>query len=325
MPDEPTPVPYAPPPPGVTRGQMRILLLLTLVNTALLGMFVLGPALTAFARQQWADYQQHRARAAADAQAAAVRSSFLPAQQQCLNYAPPAGTLLYAEDADGVAQLRAAGPTNAITRTAGGNRPTELATVPVGAANPSFLANMPAALAILHLSNSTMVYLHRNATVAGDRLVVVDVYAYQEADMGGPRFADRSNGLLSTMRTLRATVLRPLSPGADADVLFQDEHYLRAGSTLFTVDDSKGRHVVRADEAGRLRLFAGQPDAIDPARFHLPYTLDGVAGTIEGRLTADDHVQLTPDRHLADLEAAVETGPPTVPDINHRRATGKPR
>ena len=321
----PTPVPYAPPPPPPTRGQMRALLLLSLINTALLGAFVLGPALTAFARQQWTDYQQHRARATADAQAAAVRRSFLPAQRQCLDYSLPAATLVYAEDADGIARLTAAGPINPIAMTGGSNRPTELATLPLGAANPSFLANMPTSLAILHVSNSTFVYLHSNTTVAGERLVAVDVWGHQEVETENPMKYTGWNGLLTTSRTLRATVLRPMTPGAEAEVLSQDELNLQAGAVLFTVDNSKTPHVVTADDGGHLRLFAGQPDPTDPARFHLPYTLDGVAGTIEGRLTPDDHVQLTPDRRLADLEAAAEAHPPTVPPVAQRRATGKPR
>jgi len=40
----------------------------------------------------------------------------------------------------------------------------------------------------------------------------------------------------------------------------------------------------------RIRLLAGRPHPTDPARFTIPYTLNGLPGTIEGRLASPDHV-----------------------------------
>jgi hypothetical protein len=44
--------------------------------------------------------------------------------------------------------------------------------------------------------------------------------------------------------------------------------------------------------AERLQLFAGQPDPADPARFTIPYDLDGQRGTISGRLLGSGGVEL---------------------------------
>jgi hypothetical protein len=41
-----------------------------------------------------------------------------------------------------------------------------------------------------------------------------------------------------------------------------------------------------------MRVYAGQPDPGDEARFTVKYEIDGVPGTIEGRLEADDAVTL---------------------------------
>ncbi len=333
---QPTPVAYAPPPPGATRRQFRLLLLLTTVNTALLGLGVLGPGLTTFAKQQWADYQQHRAARATEAAAAAVRAAYAPAQQQCLDHLDPPNTLLYAEDPAGVALLTAGGAKR-VDRQQGlgwGIRPAELVPLPAGAGDPPCTANLPSAWTtlpgggtpLLPQPSATLLFLHERHAVAGPRLVVVSVSCDQ--DLAG-QTADRSdktfNSVLTTRRDLTATVLRPATPTADAAVLFGATTYLRAGASLFTVDRSTAARRVTADYAGLLRLYAGQPDATDPARFHIPYQLDAHHGSIDGQLTADDRLRLEPDRFLADREQADADHPPEVPSPDDRRATGRPR
>jgi len=65
-----------------------------------------------------------------------------------------------------------------------------------------------------------------------------------------------------------------------------------------------------------LRFFAGQPDPHDPARFSIPYELDGVGkGTVEGVLLPDDRISLT-------LLPPPVTRPATAPS---ERATTLPR
>jgi hypothetical protein len=324
-PKSPAPVqlPYAPPPPGATRGQFRVLLLLTFINTVLLGTYVIGPGLTTFARQQWADYHQHRAQRAADAAAAAVRAAFLPAQQQCMDHLYPAGTLLYAEDRSGVAQLTAAGPVNHVYGLTLGveARPSQLAILPVGATHPPCTAGMPADLDVMHDTSVTILYLHRCTTVGGERLVVVHVSGKEEMSINTDGPGGAYNAMIIATRELHALALQPGTLTADAAVLSDERSKLKVGSILVTVDSRAG---VTADRTGQLRLFAGQPDPTDPARFHIPYAIDGVGGTIDGRLTPDDVVRLVPDGRLAALEDTAEAHPPKPPSIEERRATGKP-
>jgi hypothetical protein len=54
--------------------------------------------------------------------------------------------------------------------------------------------------------------------------------------------------------------------------------------------DRRGLLNIPVPAGATVRLFAGQPDPIDQARFTIRYKVDGVPGTIEGRLNADDTV-----------------------------------
>ncbi len=192
LPDEgrPTPVAYEPPSGGVTRRSFRLLLILTSINTMLLGAVVLGPGLTPFVRQQWADLQRRQADRKSEATKAVVRHALLPAQKQCMDYLAPAGTLLYAEDPDGIEKLQAAGPVNFICVLTTANRPPEMRLQPVGVDNPAFTANMPTTIVndddpysggqLLHHNDTTVVFLHQRKNVVGVRLIVVYVRTVQD-------------------------------------------------------------------------------------------------------------------------------------------------
>src|SRR5438270_4072321 len=108
VPNEPPTSPvahYEPAQPPISRRSFRLLLLLTFINTMLLGLYVLGPGLHGFVREQWSAYQQWRTDRQRHAQESAARRAMLPAQQQCLSYQAPPGTLVYAEDPAGIARL----------------------------------------------------------------------------------------------------------------------------------------------------------------------------------------------------------------------------
>ena len=73
-----------------------------------------------------------------------------------------------------------------------------------------------------------------------------------------------------------------------------------------------------------LRIFAGQPDPDDPARFTIPYELRGHRGTITGIVHDVDVVELIPDigRHdkkrlvassWTPVTPAAATGPAAAP------------
>src|SRR4051794_29895116 len=73
---------------GISRRGFRLLLLLTFINTILLGATVAGPELHRFATNQWSAYQQRRAQRAAYASLAAQRAQLTSVIQACLDYAP---------------------------------------------------------------------------------------------------------------------------------------------------------------------------------------------------------------------------------------------
>jgi hypothetical protein len=52
---------------------------------------------------------------------------------------------------------------------------------------------------------------------------------------------------------------------------------------------------VRVSDIQKLQIFAGQPDAKDPTRFTIDYSIDGKRGMIEGKLDDLGQLTLTPD------------------------------
>ena len=334
-----TPIAYAQPAPGVSRRSFRLMMLLTLINTLMLGANLVGPGLNGFARQQWAEFQRRQAERKVQAQQAIVRQAYLPAQQQCMNYLAPPGTLLYAEDPEGIRRLTAAGPVNQVCQIDTINRPKEMISIPIGAPAPPFTANMPTTVTVpdtlfhsgplFNQPRTTLLFLHQCRTPAGLRLVAVYVSCLQDCselvhssiNKYGSDEGLFCNYALRTNRELVGVAMKPATSDADLAVLSDCSLFLNAGATLVT-DSGKQNGKVTVDYAGQLRLFAGQPDPTDPARFHIPYQFDGTAGSIDGRLTVDDQIQLAPDRYLADKEVHRRDD---VPSPDERRATGQPR
>lgn len=92
------PIPYAPAPSVVSVRGFRLLLVLTLVNTALLGGYVLGPHFFGFAKSQWSAYQQRKAERERRAKQLANHQAAMAAEAKALVYAAAPGTLLYDDD-----------------------------------------------------------------------------------------------------------------------------------------------------------------------------------------------------------------------------------
>jgi hypothetical protein len=100
---------------GISRRGFRLLLLLTFINTILLGATVAGPELHRFISAQWSQYQQRRAQRAAGAALAAQRAALAPVIQACLDFDWPKQQLLYAEDPDGIRAMTTQPTTDAVT------------------------------------------------------------------------------------------------------------------------------------------------------------------------------------------------------------------
>lgn len=106
MPDESRPgaLQYDGTPTALARRACRLLAFptfLTLINTVMMGVFVLGPQLSPFLKQQWQQWRDARAQRK-------QRLAEMAVQKQCLDYAAPADKVVYEEDPDEGAKLLSA-------------------------------------------------------------------------------------------------------------------------------------------------------------------------------------------------------------------------
>ena len=67
---------------------LAFLTFLTLLNTVMMGVFVLGPQLSPYLKQQWQQWQAARAERK-------QRLADLAVQRQCLDYSAPADKVVY--------------------------------------------------------------------------------------------------------------------------------------------------------------------------------------------------------------------------------------
>jgi hypothetical protein len=290
--NEQSPLSYRQGPQPVSLRGFRLLLFLTLVNTILLGGFVMGPALSAFGKQQWADYQRRQAaeraevaKIAKEQAAAAARQVAMVAEQKCFTHAWPMGTLLYDDD-----PKRPGGPEEpAGKRGQDGKLPSTNPSVatpqlpwpwvtPLPEAFQSVASSLPSRLAGRALSAQTLLFMHeRRASQSSEpRLVVVLIDA--------TFLLNRSQGFQHGRRDVSAIVLHPTSPTTPMTV--------RMSSEYNRTEDS-------GDPYPPLRLFAGVADSADVTRFYIPYEMAGKSGMIVGRLQGDDTVHLRAEGPLA--------------------------
>src|SRR5437763_1733333 len=92
----------SPRPAMISHRAFRLLLGLTLLNTFMLAASI-GPGARGWAASAYASFQGWRVDRQKQAAQRAARALLLPAQQQCMNYTASPGTLVYAEDAAGIA------------------------------------------------------------------------------------------------------------------------------------------------------------------------------------------------------------------------------
>lgn len=289
----------------VTRRQFRLLLILTLLNTLMLGFFVCGPAVSKFRNQIWAEYQsrqlqrdQERKRVAA---MQAARQTFQSQWQQAANWSVPAGKVLYEEDPDRAAKLLAGAGYRAILSARAEYFPPRQWQVPVFSPQPTGPLNLmggafPLLVHVVKLSDGT------------PGLLCVYFVAAQEMRTGTSTPLERSYAVHS-QRMIKAQLY--LKDGFSLESVSGlgmqiDQSDRQPQQTLFGSRDN-GRHAtitwtkLESWENGKIefelrdifRLFAGQPDKADPKHFTLPYELDGVPGAIDCFMR-NDNVDLVP-------------------------------
>ena len=281
--------------PVTVRG-IRLLVVLTLINTTLLGMSVLGPQLFPFLRQQWAQWRASRA-------ASNARQAALVLQQQCMSHAAPADKVVYEEDPAEVARL--------LKNFALGYEPTARG---VGSAPPGWVSPLKATLppyfvpyvdavyggTRVHGADDPLLFLHARTTPGGTTYVVavqLGVHHVFNQQLLADDAAGKPKGMKyhqDKSRTLTG-VARIADPAGPSAVLGR-QHYRTASLAL---PDSERRLVCEMsgglsldatpaiDYGNVLRFFAGQPDPDDASHFTIRYQADGREGVIDGWMQDD--------------------------------------
>lgn len=290
-PAPPQPLVYQRSEPGVTRGAFRLLLLLTAMNTMLLGWFVLGPQLHGFVREQWAAYQQRKAdaqkaiamekKAAADR---AARVAFLPTQEAAMRYSA-AEEVIYQDEAD--AQRRVAAQSAAATQPVGAIWP---GTKPP----PSLVGELGRSLGRWNVfsPDAHVLFLHERSVPGGGegRLVVVLV----SPSPSTLRYGD-GGGVFYPRRRFTALTINPGTADRDAAVIAATTWEWDAST------DTSGRSIQESKKAvgASLKLYAGQPDPAAASRLTIRYDIAGKQGEIVGLLNANGQVHLQPTGVMA--------------------------
>ena len=315
---------YKPEAPGrVTVRGFRLLLALTLLNTTLLGMSVMGPQLFPFLRAQWQAWHDERAQKQAQAR---MRQTLLGLWQQCAAYVPPAGYVAYDEDpAEALRLIREGGKAFVGPITGSSSSPPGWAP-PARAALPDCLAELSQYLGQLPFGQ--VLFLHERTAPGGSKCLVLALFD------GGSEFSehylDGRAAQYSQKKTRRLYVfawrLNDDGTAAAAEKLSERQLYLslpddgpRAVARRKGGPEDKSEKV-QVDYGNVLRWHGGEADPADAGHFTLRYTLDGHDAAIDGWLR-DDRIDLQPregewtfDRHeILHLRPPPTTQPAAYP------------
>ena len=294
-----------------TRRQFRFLMVLGILNLLITLQFAYFPNLTAAVKNRWAQYQQKREREAAVKQALAL-------EQQVMTFAQPAGTVAWDENPDTAAALLAGDGYKRI-RTDG--LPPFLDNWPRGAAakTPAALEQVWAGLSqykhpfpgiggfrSVEPNEIGLLFAHALKTPSGEeRLVCVWAQGRLTLIFPGSRLPQPDEPFSGTAKKSLLIVAVPCVPGKGEKPIA----VVRDGRTELLVHPVREEIEVpwtwtpaangqperfRIDAPYTYRFYAGQPDPADPSRFTIDYDVNGKRGTLRGRLTRDDTIELLP-------------------------------
>ena len=288
----------------VSRRQFRVLLILTLVNTLMLGAFVAGPGLSKLVGGWWRDYKGWQAGRAAAKQARQIRAQFEADYRKLLSHADPPDKVVYEEDADRARNLADA-TGYAVGRTTGRGfvylipKPWQF---PVKAQHPALMLSMqsgpnPAAAPL---------FVGGLKSPSGEeRLVVVtlDCEVSSEtislADFHPPEGTSQRRSWIGTERMISFATFRP----HDRDTTLVGTAYRRLqiqqpperrALVKWTKTTSWENGRIEVEPGQVMRFFAGQVDPADPSHFTIRYEMNGVVGWFDGWLRDDGNVVLEP-------------------------------
>ena len=272
---------------------VRLLVVLTLINTTLLGMSVLGPQLFPFVTQQYAKWKASRAEAKA-------LLAGLALQQQAAAHVAPADRVVYEEDPAEAARLLKQRPLD--------YKPSGFVTgsvppgwvAPVQATAPPYFASYVDAVhggTRVHGVDNPLLFLHERKTPGGVAYVVAVQLSANHTfnrnslvDVSGATTATRYRQTKHRSLTAAARIADPAGPAAAVKARRHS-----AGAQL-NLPDSAERQVSsippglsidvtpEIDYGNALRFFAGQPDPNDASHFTIAYQADGRDGVIDGWL-----------------------------------------
>lgn len=292
---------YQTAPSPVTRGQIRLLLLLMLIQVVMTAQSNYAPGILQWVKNAWAKHQQ------AVAHRAEVKKNRADLGQ-CLAYSQPSDKVVWDEDPRRAAKLLAAGGYQPIVPSGQSSDFFSDAVLPGASADlPELLpASVPPALTLSGVVNNSLIFMHaRRAAGEPERLVAVGMHSdVRTTEQGGlHETTDTFDGAVWKWQTLvarsfgldsedgtptwdrSATTSLHLQQGNDAT-------QLRAHWAAATQPGNPGKLTVQYSD--QLRLYAGQIDPADTSHFTITYDLDGQTGVIDGWLKADRIVVLQP-------------------------------
>jgi hypothetical protein len=288
-------------PSPVTRGQIRLLLLLMLIQVVMTAQATYAPGVVGWVKNAWAEHQQ------AVAHRAQVKKN-LAAQQKCLAYVQPAKKVVWEEDPERAAKLLAGGGYQPIVPSGQASDFFSDAVPPGASADmpKTLLASVPEGLNLFGMVNNTLIFMHgRRAAGQPERLVAVGIHSDVRTTERNQthQTTDTFDGTVWKWQTLVArsfgTDSEDGTPAWDAPstttLRLQQENeaaQLPAHWAAATQPGNPGQLTVQYSD--QLRLYAGQIDPADPSHFTIAYDLDGQTSVIDGWLKADGSVVLQP-------------------------------
>lgn len=276
-------------PTHVTRGQFRIFLILLFINTIAVVSYLCVPEGSKWLKDAWKQWEARRAakESAAKREAAMkLRADALKAAMPTLNaYSIPSDDPVYTDDPIEAATLLASGTAY---QTVSSNDRIDIPW------QPSVLRAKTAELGPLSFFNQNyardnrsvapiFVHLRRNPR-GQERLVNCQLMAAHDLH--------RESGDSAVVKTRRSIRVQLLAIGGDPAV-----RTLHQVETTFDQSDADRATFYRKKEPKTpqvLRLFAGQPDPTDPTRFSIPYFLNGIRGSFNGRILEGDRLSVEP-------------------------------
>ena len=286
---------------AVTRRQVRFLLVLTLVNTLMLGLFVAGPGLSKITGGWWNSYKQWRDERAKAKQAKAARDTFLANYQNLLAHAAPSDKIAYEEDHDRAAKHLAGGGYVAYYT---GSNPIYLTPKPWQ--SPVMSQAAPPLLSVTvrpGVSGAPLFVGGRKTPSGQERLVWVGLIVDQRWEtLSTPFPAESTTTRNYNVKTRRILTARTYNAHASDNIAEGGGQYSleilqprdRETSVAWSKTTSWENGNVEITSRNVMRFFNGQPDKSDPSRFTITYELNGQRGIIDGQIHDDQSVFLQP-------------------------------